>query len=168
MSLKIVKTGSLRGLAKEAVFLSIISEFEFIFQRKHRIRDADVESQCQSTIEIDESSEDYLLNQKERDKALEELRKKLDHYLIGPFSQDRQEFVDRFIESHSCANAINTDLCLAFFNCLLDNNFTQFNLSGRTKHWHRLHVIEILDLLPVITKRCPDLKTLCLMHSCLI
>jgi len=88
MSPKIFKLNRLRVFAVEATNRAIITEFNFIFKKKEESSKDDV-------------NVDYLLNREERDEALKELRKKLDHYLIGPFSTERQQFLDRFINSYN-------------------------------------------------------------------
>ena len=99
-------------------------------------------------------------------KALKELKKKLDYYLIGPFIVERQQFVNRFIKSHSnhSASYVDQNLCLAFFNCLLNSDTTHFNLTGGEDDHHPFHeVIDPLKLLPIIiSQRCTNLKSLSL------
>ena len=106
------------------------------------------------------AEESYLFSQESRLQALKDLRIKLDHYLVGPaFSKDRQKFVCHFISSynnHTPTN-INTQLCLAFFDCLLDKEFTVFNLTGGVENHPFCVKIDPAQLLPIINLRCSDL-----------
>ena len=108
------------------------------------------------------NGEEYQLTKEERDKAVKEMRKKSDHYLIGPFSVERQQFVDRLVNSYNNYRPVSDfdqNLCLAFFNCLLDGDTKSFNLTGEESH-HLFQQLDPVQLLPIISQRCPNLQVL--------
>jgi hypothetical protein len=164
------RVNSLRVLAAEACYQSIISDFDLIFMEE-KVNDDEVDKDqghepAEKKVKVVEDETDYLLNQKERDEALNELMKKLDYYLIGPFSAERQQFVDRFIKSYTYLRKpsdVNSTLVLAFFNCLLNGDITCFNLTEREEEGHPFQkMIDPLKLLPIISQRCSNLQTLSL------
>ena len=171
---KTVKLNTLREWSVE-----ITSELDFIFLKKDMFSpsetnggDSHQSSVGNASVETDDDDletydDGYLLTRSERDEALKELRKKPDYYLIGPFSKERQQFVDHFITSlYSChPTQFNQDLCLAFFNCLLDKSFTSFNLFTGEEMDPPFITMDIFKLLPVISQRCPDLKALGLIRD---
>jgi hypothetical protein len=109
---------------------------------------------------------DYVLTQVERNKALTDLRVKLDENLIGPYSEERHKIMDRFIKSHIGLKPSEVDynLCLAFLNCLLDKSFTSFCLTGEEVN-HPFEDFDPLELIPVISQQSPDLKFLSLYFA---
>ena len=105
----------------------------------------------QSPPADDTAETDYLLNLEERKEALTDLKKEV-NCLVNLF---RQLFIDRFISSYRdhTPSKINPDLCLAFFDCLLDESVTSFKLTSKKKR--RCHpfqkVIDPVKLLSVIS-----------------
>ena len=169
---------TLRALAVEATYQGIISEFDLIFQRKEKSSNRSIQvvdgfvlvkmahpppPEKKAKVEgVEAEIGEYQLTKEERDKALKELRKKLDHYLIGPFSVERQQFVDCFVRSYdeySPVSDFDQNLCLALFNCLLDKEVKSFNLTG-DKSIHLFQQIHPAQLLPIISQRCPNLQVL--------
>jgi hypothetical protein len=189
----VVKVKTLREFAFETVFQELISEFGVIFRKQQN------KSGSNATIETDDSqrplmvpadaaddelSDDcYVLTKAARDKALKDLRLKLDENLIGPYSTQRKRIVDRFIEDHNNRNPSEVDynLCLAFLNCLLDKSFTSFDLTVREERKSDGHFINYRretkevrhpfaylnpsELLQVISQQSPDLESLGLCFS---
>ena len=158
MALKSTRMKSLRVLAAEANYQAIISEFSFIFKKETKSDDVAVEATSEA---------DYCLSKKKRDKALKDVRENLDEFLIGPFSRQRQLIVDRFISScsspiSSSSRPFNPDLFLAFFNCLLDVSFTTFNLTAEEEDCPFQSIIDPLELLGIVSQRCPKLQSLSL------
>ena len=137
MAPRIVQEKTLRESAFEEVYKELNAEFEVIFQKKeNNVTNVDDDSQGPpAKVRRNESTEDYILTQVERTKALNDLRQKLDENLIGPYSEERQKIVDRFISSHSSLKPSEVDynLCLSFFACLLDKSFTSLDFTGEER-----------------------------------
>jgi hypothetical protein len=165
---------TLCDLAVKASYKAIIAEFDSIFQYKNYSNSSDDEeteregqppTKKRTKVEKKTHSvKEYLLNPNKREEALKELKKKLDQYLIGPFSVERPQFVDRYIKSFSNRkpSEIYPILILAFFNCLLDGDITYFNLTGGKGYHPFQGVIDPLKLLPIISQRCTNLQSLSL------
>jgi hypothetical protein len=167
---------TLRDLAVKASYKAIIAEFNSIFQKKNYSSSSDEEAESEGQPPAKKktkvvsnkpySVEVYLLNQKEREEALKELKKKLDYYLIGAFSVERQRFVDRFIKSYSCDSRenVNLHICLlSFFKCLLDESFQSFDFTGGEAFHPFQEMVQLEQLFPVISKSCPYLQSLSLL-----
>jgi hypothetical protein len=76
-----------------------------------------------------------------------------------------QQFLDRFIKSYNNhkPSEINPTLVLAFFNCLLNGYITSFNLTGGEAEYHPFwEVIDLMQLLQIISQRCTNLQALSL------
>ena len=161
MATRIVQVKSLRESAFEVVYKELNSEFEVIFQKKTKENNVTNVNGGQGPPAT-ESTEDYVLTQAERTKALDDLRVKLDENLIGPYSEERQKIVDQFIKGHNKKSPSEVDYnsSLAFFNCLLDNSFTNFNLTGDKGFYHPFPDFNPSELLSIITQQSPDLQTL--------
>ena len=156
---------TLRKLAYEVVYQEIKAEFDVIFQNKEKksinVTDDDDVLLGPPTAE-DESN--YVLSQLERNKALDDLRGKLDENLIGQYSEERHKIVDRFIRDHYSCNPFEVDynLCLAFLNCLLDDSFINFDLHKERGIYHPFHSFNPSKLLAIISQRSPHLQSLSL------
>jgi len=160
------KVKSLRVLAAEVNYQSIISELDFIFQKrveKNGIVETELENQDPASSA---ESSDYCLTEEKRDKALADLKANLDEFLIGPFSSERHRIVDRFIDSYNSpilsSRPFNSDLFLAFFECLLDASFTSFNITAEEENCPFQSEIDPLELLRIVSHRCQKLKSLSL------
>ena len=151
MASKTIQVKSLRAAPFEVVYKEMIAEFGIIFEKKV------INVVDQQGNELDD---DYVLTEAERNKALDDLRVKLDGNLIGPYSEERHKIVDRFIKSFSSHESPGVDynLCLAFFDCLLDKSFTRFDQSGGKGH--PFSNFDLSQLLPVISQRSPNLQSL--------
>ena len=164
MAPRIVKVKTLRESAFEEVYKELNAEFEVIFQKKeNNVTNVDDDSQGPPTkVRRNESTEDYILTQVERTKALNDLRQKLDENLIGPYSEERHKIVDRFISSHSSLKPSEVDYngSLAFFDCLLDKSFTKFDLTGDEELFNLFSCFNPSELLTVMTQQSPDLQSL--------
>ena len=125
MAPRIVQVKTLRESAFEEVYKELNAEFKLIFQKETKENNVTNVDGSQGPPAA-ESTEDYVLTQAERTKALDDLRQKLDENLIGPYSEERQKIVDRFISSHSSLKPSKVDYngSLAFFDCLLNKSFT--------------------------------------------
>ena len=155
---------TLRELAFEVVYQEIKSEFDVIFQKEKGSNVTDVDDgQGPPTAE---DKPNYVLSQIEKDKALDDLRVKLDENLIGQYSAERHKIVDRFIEDHNnhIPAEVDYNLCLAFLNCLLDDSFINFDLTGgRGRNIdHPFDSFNPSKLLAVISQQSPDLQSLSL------
>ena len=162
---------TLQEFSFEAVYQEIISQFDVIFQKEKKLTNVTDDSQGPApTLAVELSDEMYVLSQKERNKALDNIRFKLDDSLIGPYSEERQNIVDRFIKSYSnnWPSRVDYNLCLAFFKCLLDQSFTKFNLTGGEEVYHPFNHFNPVELLPVISQRSPDLQSLSFVTSELV
>ena len=104
------------------------------------------------------SDEDSL---NKREAAIQKIRGWLDEFLVGSYSRFRHQIVEHFIESHNICSTdqVNYGLCLAFFNCLLDKSFVNFNLTGGSKY-HPFQLIEPVQLIKVISERSPNIQIL--------
>ena len=102
-----------------------------------------------------------------REKTTKALRDHLDEHLVGTFSPVRKQLVKVFINDYLKKpdfSKVNLDFCLAFFDCLLDDNFTSFNntcADETCKYFdHPLKKINSYELLKIIRKRSPYLRSL--------
>jgi hypothetical protein len=164
MAPRLVNVKSLRHFAFEALCEELITEFRIIFQKKvNNVTDVDDSQGPAAKVPRTDLIGDYVLTQAVRNKALDDLREKLDENLIGPYSEERHIIVNRFIKSHKIIKPSKVDynLCLAFFNCLLDKSFTSLNPTGGEVN-HPFDDFDPLELLPVISQQSPDLKFLSL------
>ena len=127
------------------------------------------------------------------DEEVVNIRKRLDEYFVEGSSQKRHALVDLFVSNYrnteGLGNEVNLDLCLAFYNWVLDESFTTFDLADETfdnvkNHpFHiqkeifsyqdqyrsyskfygepgQLHRIDPLKLLHIICQRSPNMETL--------
>ena len=150
---------TLRELAFEVVYQNIKSEFDVIFQKEKGSSLIDVDDGQGPPTAEDESN--YVLSQMERNKALDDLREKLDENLIGAYSKERQEIVDRFIEDHynHSPDEVDYNLYLAFFNCLLDNSFINLNLTGgKETDRHPFESLNPSNLLAIRNSGIPGIR----------
>ena len=115
MAAKIVDVKTLRDLAFPPVYQELMSELNVIF-RKEKKRRSDIDDNQGPPAKLCKLSNDYVLSQVAIDKALNDLREKLDENLIGPYSEERRRIVDRFIMGHSTLKPFEVEynLCLAF------------------------------------------------------
>ena len=89
------------------------------------------------------------------------LRRRLDEVLIGVYSPVRHGIVKRFIKSHNSSRnrrEVNSDFCLTFFNCLMDESFQSFDLTGGEEEDHPFNLINQLELVQIISKRSSHLQ----------
>ena len=86
------------------------------------------------------------------------IREKLDPYLIGPFSEIRKKFIVEFTKSHLCKNLhqVDPDICLAFFDCLLDDSFKKCDAST---HDVSSSFPDLNNFLEVLALRSPKLES---------
>ena len=162
MAPKILQVKRLGEVAFDVVYQQLVAEFQVIFQHEER-SDVDDSKGPPAKVRRTELSYDYVLTQAERDRALYDLRQKLDENLIGPYSEERHKIVDRFVKSCSShrPSDIDNSLCLQFFNCLLDKSFQSFNLTRGIINHPFVH-IGAISLLSVISQHSPDLESLTL------
>jgi len=163
---KMIKVKTLYNSAFELVYRLLISEFSGIFRKKNNV--AYLEGPP-SKVSRTESCDDYVLSEAKRNKALDDIRQKLDENLIGKYSDERKKILDRFLKSYNTVKQCDVDynLCLAFFNCLLDESFTDFDLTGGEQEYHPFKNFDPLEVVPVISRRSPNLKLLSLSFASL-
>ena len=63
------------------------------------------------------------------------IRDKLGPFLVGPFSDIRKKLIVEFTNGHLCKNPHQVDsdseVCLAFFDCILDDSFKECDASSK-------------------------------------
>jgi len=160
---------TLRDITFEVVYQELMSEFDVIFQKESErsnvtnvddIQGPSADGAAAHELTDDFVSDDYLLSKMERDKALDDLREKLNENLIGPYSEERHKIVDRFIKDHCKLRSIKKvdyNFFLAFFDCLLDKSFTSLNLTSRGYH---LCPLDSSELLSILIRRSPHIQSL--------
>ena len=91
------------------------------------------------------------------------VKAQVDEYLVGWYSHLRPQLVQRFIHNYCHQDQgtarSNMKLCLSFFDSVLDQSFTSFDLTA-IKRSEIFWLADPNHLLEVITKRSPLLQTL--------
>ena len=140
---------------KELKYFAVKTVCETVSQLISNFQDKDI------PIDVwdENQAAEYFLNK--REEAIQKIRGWLDEFLVGSYSRFRYQIVEHFIESYNICSTdkVNYDLCLAFFNCLLDESFVNFNLTGGSKY-HPFQLIEPVQLMKVICERSPNIKIL--------
>ena len=164
MARKLFKVKTLRNFAFEVVYRELILDFDFIFRKEKRntatFVDWNQQSRPLAKVSRTDFSQDYVLSQAIRNKAVDGIKKKLDENLIGKYSEERKQIVNRFVKNYRNVYQFDVDfnLCLAFLMCLLDETFIEFDLTGGEEEYHPFKHFDPSELLPVISERSPNLK----------
>ena len=98
-----------------------------------------------------------------RRKSTKTLRKQLKNSL--PL-RIKKLVVEHFTKSHAVCDpsAVDHNLCLTFFSCLLDKNFTSFDLTSGIEdienQKHPFAYLNAFELVKTVSERSPNLETL--------
>ena len=87
------------------------------------------------------------------------IREKLDPFLIGSFSKFREKLIKEFTEGHlySQIYQVDTAVCLAFIDCILDDSFKEWDASS---HAVSTHFQDPSLLLNILALRSPKLESI--------
>jgi len=87
-----------------------------------------------------------------------DIREKLDPFLIGPLSKFREKLISEFTKGRLCdyLDQVDPDVCLAFFDALLDDSFKECDASSHatSKCFSNLN-----NFLEVLALRSPKLES---------
>ena len=160
-------------LTVETIFLNIITKLVPLCLTDGRgsLECFETSSSCQSprpTAEKKrklEEEEDSLNNR--RDQVVASIRATLDNYLIvNDSSEIRQKLIEHFILSHeslndqivSLSSEVYHNLCLSFYNIVLNECFTSCSLTGGKGH--PFHLLDPTQLVQVISEHSPSIQSL--------
>jgi hypothetical protein len=150
----IIKVPNLLKLTADAVVKGTVEKFSALFPDK--VVTASV-SPPRKKPKMDEVTR---RKAEERDREIKSILDLMDSYLIGPaFFELRQLIVDRFIEHHIINHNLTPEHGLAFFACLLDDTFKKLDLTVGDGN-HPFKMMDPVELISVITERCPYLQVL--------
>ena len=148
---------SLKNLAVEAVYKETLYKVIAAFKASESdSSDEDQSPASKKKAKLEVPPESVLLSS--RRQRLDAIKKRLNGYLLGPFSDVKHHIFQRFIDTYCCKPQVDHNICLAFFNCLLDDSFKECvftNTSG-----HPFCLLEPVQLLGVIGQHSPKVETL--------
>ena len=160
---------SLWDIAADVVCKSTISKISVIFKGEKTTGTGDDSSVSETDsppgkkLKLEESLFDVKQRKMQINLALINFRKELDYYLVNRFWEVRHRIVETFINIHNSHNQseekLDLDLVSAFFNCLLNDSFTTFDLTGGDDE-HPFRLIDPMKLIGALNDHCPNLQTL--------
>ena len=146
---------SLLDLAVEPVYEEIMAKLVCILNTE---KDDNSQGPSAKKKNKEDKTTDNLI-ESEINEAVTNIRKKL--HQVGTCSKMRQKLVELFINKFSSrfGDEVNYQICLTFFDCVLNESFKNLKLIADTPG-HPLERIDPEELLLVICKHSPNIENL--------
>ena len=102
-----------------------------------------------------------LYSSRNREHLVAKIRTRLSEYLVSYYCHVRHQLIQRFLSSLT-GSGWSADIILSFLDCLLDETFTKFHLSGKEdeKDKHPLALVDPVKFLKVFACRSPLIEKL--------